>query len=288
MNNPISPEELQMLAAGYVLDSLSPEEAKAFDALRSTPETRESIELLVAQTQQALEVAYLPQALTPPIALRQRLLNSFAEAQATGASTTEAAQATGVVQETEVVQATATLPRWAKAVAALASIVILALAASNYALWRSLQAQYRLAELREQEPAPTERPSASLVSLTLEPTETLTQLTAVPAAVQVSVSINPAELKGTLSIENLPPLEPGEVYVLWTVLDPSAPVTTDAKGAILTEVFTVESNLPQSQPFALPPAFQQMPNAVKAIAITVEDATAPQGHEAAPILIQTL
>ncbi|WP_421656795.1 anti-sigma factor [Leptothermofonsia sp. ETS-13] len=54
------------------------------------------------------------------------------------------------------------------------------------------------------------------------------------------VVVNPNNLEATLEVKNLPPLPPGKVYALWTVLEPNAPFTKDEKKAILTEVFQVD------------------------------------------------
>jgi hypothetical protein len=100
--------------------------------------------------------------------------------------------------------------------------------------------------------------------------------------------INPDTLAGSLTVENLPPLEPGSVYVLWTVVDPNATATVDQKNAILTTVFTVDEQGRMSQPIDLPPVYRRDRNLVRAVAITKESAAAPQDHLSPPLLIQPL
>ncbi len=100
--------------------------------------------------------------------------------------------------------------------------------------------------------------------------------------------INPDTLMGSLTVDNLPPLEPGAVYVLWTVVDPSTPATLDDKNAILTTVFTVDEQGDVTQQIDLPPVYRRDRSSVRAVAITQESAAAPQEHLSAPILIQPL
>ncbi|MEO1621344.1 MAG: anti-sigma factor, partial [Cyanobacteria bacterium J06632_3] len=87
--------------------------------------------------------------------------------------------------------------------------------------------------------------------------------------------------------EGLPTLSPDQVYVLWTVVKPNTPATTDHKDAILTTVFTVDDSGNQTQEIALPSVFEDV-NSVKAVAISIESSTAPEEHEASPILIKRL
>ncbi len=251
MNPSTPPDELQQLLAGYVLNNLSDEEAAMVEQLLQDPEVNQSVE----QMQAALEAAYAPPEVQPPPHLRQRVMQAF-----------ESQVLPVVVSATP--PPVVLLPRWIKALGAAAAALIVALSVSNYLLWRSLQSQQ--AQLNQ----------APLV-LSLQPTETLN----VPASVMVQ--LDPDTLQGTLIIENLPPLAPDKVYVLWTVLAPNAPFTTDAKNAILTQVFTVEEPGSQTQPLILPRAFQNL-DLIAAIAISIEDAETPQNHESAPILFQPL
>ena len=52
-------------------------------------------------------------------------------------------------------------------------------------------------------------------------------------------------------------------------------------------MFTVDEQGQLSEQIVVPKAFRES-NTVKAVAITVEDAAAPQRHESAPILIEQL
>jgi anti-sigma factor RsiW len=67
----VSPEELQLWLAGYVLGDLSPEEADRLEALlKLRPELHRELQAL----QQALETAYGVEEKQPPPALRASLL----------------------------------------------------------------------------------------------------------------------------------------------------------------------------------------------------------------------
>ncbi len=85
----------------------------------------------------------------------------------------------------------------------------------------------------------------------------------------------------------MPALPPDKVYVLWTVLKKGAPFTTDKKNAILTEVFGVDAKGNVSKQITVPEAYRTK-DLIAAIAVTMEDATAPQKHAGAPILIVKL
>jgi hypothetical protein len=314
MSQEITPEELQALAAGYVLNELTPEEAAQLESLGQNPGDLAMLKAEIEQMEQALEGGFFEAEVAPPAALKAKVLASFATTAQAGSpdpssspslgpspspslspspGTGSALQSGAVVNGfspkepgqaiPEKLTLSPLLPAWVKWAGAVAAATIIGLALSNYALWRSLQSQrLQLAQLS----APPS-PSSSL-NLSLQPTALLSSSNAQADQVQASVELDPATLTGKLTLENLPPLQPGQVYVLWTVLNPDAPFTTDAKGAILTQVFTVSGEGQQSQALNLPLAFQQAPNQVRAMAITIEDANAPQGHQAAPILIQEI
>ena len=101
------------------------------------------------------------------------------------------------------------------------------------------------------------------------------------------IIISFSETKDFLLIKNLPALPPDKVYVLWTVLKKGAPFTTDKKNAILTEVFGVDAKGNVSKQITIPVAYRTK-NTISAIAVTTEDAAAPQNHTGAPILIVKL
>ncbi len=263
MNQPNPSEELQLLVAGYVLNDLSPEESDRLDQLRADWD----ITALVEDFQQSLKITYDHPEIQPSPRLRAAVMASAEQNMADAvALTTSAAR-----RRSATLESPKKLPwrRRGRSLGAIAALVIAALTTSNVLLWRSLQAQQA-------------QPSAPLV-ITLQPTDRF------DSSAAVVLNANAQTLKATLSISNLPPLEPGKVYVLWTVLAEDAPFTKDPKGAVLTQVFAVNAVAGETQEhtFALPPFFQQ-PEFVKAIAITIEDEIAPQQHNESPILIHKL
>ncbi len=154
-----------------------------------------------------------------------------------------------------------------RTIGAFAAALIVALGFSNYHLWRSLQVMQ--AQVKQ----------AEILTYSLQPKNATFS--------SATVEVNPNKLEARLKAENLPALPPDKVYVLWTVLKKGAPFTTDKKNAILTEVFGVDAKGNVSKQITMPVAYRTK-NAISAIAITTEDATAPQKHAGAPILIVNL
>ena len=239
--------EQQQLIAGYVLYSLDPEEAAAVEQLLATSPA--AVQEL-ERLQQSLELAHADAEVAPPSRLRAALLGS------------DVSRADTVLE----LPPRPPIP-WRWGLGAAAAVLIAGLGISNIVLLRSLaraQLDQATPELRTVALTPDDASSASVL-----------------------VQIDTAALQATLGAENLPPLPPGQVYVLWTVLAPDAPFTTDDKNAILTQTFTVDDQGRASAQVALPPVYQDS-RWVEAIAVTVETAEAPQRHEASPILIEPL
>ncbi|GAB4378844.1 MAG: hypothetical protein Kow00121_31560 [Elainellaceae cyanobacterium] len=254
MSQTTPPNDPQTLSAGYALNDLSPDEAAHLAALLDDPAIRAELEAM----EQTVEALYFPEEVQPSPALRAAVI----------------AAAQTMLDPPAPPRRVVALPQWVVAGGAIAAATIVALSVSNVWLWRSLQSQKALLA------AQTQQQAEDAITVSLQPTDTLDQ----PAS--VVVELDPNQLQGTLRIENLPPLESGKVYAVWTVLTPDAPFTTDAKNAILTHVFSLEET-GTTQTLRLPAVFQE-PQFVRAIAISVEDATAPQRHQSSPILLQEL
>jgi hypothetical protein len=257
MTESISPAQLQDLLAGYVLYDLSPEEAATLaELLAANPDLQQDID----QLQQTLELAYDGDPVSAPESLKKAVMQA---AIAAAAPTRPAAVPVPAPEPSGPAR------RWGRLWGAAAAALIAGLSLSNLMLWRTLQVE-RASRLGE-----------DTLTIALGSADDLT-----PA--QAQVVINPDTLVGSLTVENLPPLEPGSVYVLWTVVDPNAAETLDDKDAILTTVFTVDDQGRVSQPIDLPPVYRRDRSLVRAVAITKESAAAPQAHLSAPILIQPL
>jgi hypothetical protein len=153
---------------------------------------------------------------------------------------------------------------WSRAIAATAAAIALAMSIENYRLRNALQAA---------------RPDGQAAALTYQ-----LQGAKPGTAATALVIVNPEKLEAQLTTTNLPPLPPGKVYALWTVVKQDAPVTVDIKGAVLTATFTVDTSGKASQTFLVPPIYRSE-EIVTNVAITVEDAAAPQKHIGSPIVI---
>ncbi|WP_126147674.1 anti-sigma factor [Synechococcus elongatus] len=273
MTAPVTPEQIELLVAGYVLGDLSPEEA---DELEQLLQEDPDLWVAVSEAQIALEQSFGIEEQAPPTYLKQSIL-SAAEVlqQAAVASDRTPESRPAVLPSIPASPAPSNvipLSRWRRGLGAAAAVVIAGLGISNIILWQSLQSLQVSRRTTDQNP----------LVFTLE----RTPLAPSPDA-SVQVVVDPKDLEATLDIKNLPPLADGEVYVLWTVVKPNAPVTTDDKDAILTQVFRVDAQGQFSQRIAVPPVFRDR-GLVQAVAVTIENAKAPQKHLAKPILIQRI
>jgi anti-sigma-K factor RskA len=242
-------EQLELLIAGYILGDLSPEEVEEFEQLLAiNPVLADE----VAQMQKALEISYAPPEVMPPPHLRSNLLEANFHLANSSTSSRPAIKP----------RSRSFSWRWAMELAA--AVLIVALGTNNYHLWYSLQAIR--AEAQQSDPL----------------TYSLRAQNAGTAA-SATVAVNPNTLEAMLKVKGLPPLPPGKVYVLWTVLEQNAPFTTDSKNAILTEVFEVNSDGSVSQPITLPKVYRSK-ELVSAVAVTVENAVSPQRHQGTPVL----
>jgi len=241
-------EELQLLIAGYVLGDLDPEEAAEFEQLLAQ---NPAIANEISQMQVALETAYAPPQLPPPAHLRSTILENAYPARSTPLSANRRK-----------------LLSWRSALEIAAAAVIITLGINNYQLRQTLQT------------AQVQPPQSEVITYVLNATDA-------GSAASAKVIVNPKDLEATIAVQNLPPLPPGKVYALWTVVTPSAPYTTDDKKAILTEVFEVDERGNFSQTVAVPKVYRFEDLVVK-VAVTIEDANAPQKHIGSPIMITGL
>lgn len=238
-------DELQLLIAGYVLGDLSPEEAASFEQLLAHDPT---IAAEVAQMQAALETTYAPSEVAPPTHLRSTIL---AQAEATNSVIVPRSTSRFAFP-------------WRGLMEVAAAGIIGALGITNYQLQQALVRQ-------------SKAPPGTALTYVLKATQTSNPATAI-------VVVDPQKLEATISAQNLPPLPPGKVYALWTVVQPNAPFTTDPKQAILTEVFQVDDRGNVTQTTAVPKAYRAK-ELVRRVAVTIEDANAPHKHTGTPIMI---
>ncbi|GEM_PF-490186 len=288
----IPSDERQRLIAGYVLYDLGPDEYAILQQwMAEDSAIAQDIADEIEQMQQVLESVYGTPDIPPPIHLRDTILEVY---RARNVSVDSTVESQAVLPNPEFISAEQTLTpvalspvalssvqphtrrRWVIGLGAVAAVLIAGLSLSNILLWRSLQTTR--AQLENVQPSNAQ--PIRTVSLTPVDAET-------PTAASILVQINAEDLEATLGVENLQPLSDEKVYALWTVLQPDAPFTTDPKNAILTQTFTVDETGNASTQILLPRAYQDS-QWVKAIAITIEDADAPQRHESSPIFIEAL
>ncbi|PZO56075.1 MAG: hypothetical protein DCF15_09485 [Phormidesmis priestleyi] len=299
----ISLAEQQNLSAGYVLGDLSLEESRLLDQLLTD---NPSLQNEIAALQHSLEQVY-GEEIPVPASLKSRVLaastqitnpapdsspTSVSEISDSGSNSVSDSSPTSVsnspiLSPALIVDARARFgarfssrftgsaaQRALSGLGIVAACAALALSIQNYSLKQQLQQLQ--ASLIEQ---PNSRVNQTL-ALSLEPTNA-SQTGA------VEVIVNPSQLTAQLTAADLPPLPADQVYALWTVVAENAPVTADSKNAILTAAFTIDGAGNQSEQIPLPSVFQNQA-VVVAIAITIEDATAPQLHQSSPILVQRL
>ena len=256
MPSEIPLEQSQLLIAGYILGDLAPEEAAEFEQLlKGHP----AVAAEVAQMQQALELSYGVQEVQPPAPLRSTILNA-------AQSAVQAQSAERSVIAPVAAQSSGIRNWWNRSIAVAAAAVILALGINNYRLWQTLQAS--------RTPQPLNPLTYSLQS---------TGANAATASI-ASMQVNPNTLEAELTVQNLPPLPTGKTYALWTVLKKDAPFTADAKGAVLTEAFAVDAQGTFTQTIAVPDIYRAQ-EWIARVAVTIEDANAPQKHQGKPILM---
>jgi len=270
-------DQISLLLAGYVLGTLDAAEAEMFaQMVIEDPALIEQVD----QMQQALESAYDMPELAPPPQLKEKVLAAVVlnSEQLTNRESTPA-EPIGIApafEQRSSIQTSAI--RTARALKAIAIALLAALGLStffNYMLWRSLKQQVVITPILP----PQEQTTRSL-TFQLSSTESSQIGTA-------EVSVNPDTLTAKLNTSQLPSIADDEVYVLWTVLKPEAPFTTDAKSAILTTTFEVDEQGSTRETLAVPAVFQQ-PELIAALGITVEPAESPQSHTGAPVLLSPI
>ncbi|MGB3574055.1 MAG: anti-sigma factor [Phormidesmis sp.] len=291
----------QNLIAGYILGDLSPEEGRALKQ-RLLVEPALSDEMTALQA--VLETAYGAES-TPPAHLKDNILaaaanrptplwavpqphpnlpqaplpQSSARREGRGEEREEAGAEETRSRRARTRQAA---PRWLPyGFGAAAAVLMFALGVQNYTLRQSVQAlQADLAT----ELASRAGPEAML-TFALDAPENAPVIDEQTG--EVTITVDPAQLEAVLNAQGLQPLPEEKVYALWAVVREGAFVTTDAKNAVLIATFNVDEGGKQTQAVAVPSVFQDIAD-VKAIAITVESAIAPQQHQSSPILIHQL
>jgi anti-sigma-K factor RskA len=245
MTEPLLPEKLEELMAGYVLGNLSPEEAEQLmQLLAERPELRTEVHRL----QEVLEL--MPYALpevTPPQSLRSAIIE---------AATTEIER-----DATPTTSFNLTWRAWGKITGSLAALLVLVLGIDNYRLRQQIETlQAQTATQKD------------VISMLQNPTTHLVTLRGMDKASAASGSIvmTPNEPKAVLILQKLPVLPTGQFYQVWAVVNgeriPSGQFNASSRGTVLVKI-PVPSRAN-----------------VTALVVTVEDSHAPT-HPTGPMVV---
>ncbi|MBW4655080.1 MAG: anti-sigma factor [Kaiparowitsia implicata GSE-PSE-MK54-09C] len=247
-------EYLQDLIVGYVLNNLNLAEAAELEQLMAEdPAIAQHITQEIAQLQRTLDTIYPNPIMPPPEHLRDRILSAHAQPATQPASTRKPT-------------ATPRHRTWQTPLGLTAAALILALGLNNIRLWRTvqtLQAQQQQFE------------TLTYALQSIDGTQPATAI----------ITINPNTLDASVSVANLPPLPPDQVYAIWTLPQSDFPATVDQRGAILTGTFTVDASGNIVSEDVLVPSLFRESDLVDRVTISIEDADAPQVHRGDPILI---
>ncbi|MEO0406872.1 MAG: anti-sigma factor [Cyanobacteria bacterium P01_A01_bin.135] len=252
MAQSLSNEE-QALAAGYVLGDLTADEAtQVAQLLRENSAMRREVEALQVSLQ------LIPHGLdkvTPPADLEDRLVAAY---QADVASEANAVSTPNVANAAIAASPPTSRDRrsrpWARLIAALSIPALLLLAADNFRLRRQFSFAQNSDQGSQEVASILQRPKSRLVAL--QGSDSAGTLLFTPGQWEQVV----------VSIADLPPLPPEQVYRMWLSLDNGQPFlcgefTTDESGSVF-----VTLNPPES-----------IPEGVKAqeVFVTRSEASAP-------------
>ncbi len=200
MTEPLSPQSIETLAAGYVVGDLDPAEVAIFEQLLSDNPT---LVAEVAQLQATLDrVAYDLNNVEPPSHLRSAIL-------ATATRSNRASQTKRF-----------RVP-WQTVMGSVAALLILYLGVENYQLRQDRQVTQEINQLLQQ-------PQTQLFSLkSVKATDTATG----------SFVVNLEQRQGILVVQHLAPPSANHVYRLWAIADgekiPCGTLNTNSQGKVL-------------------------------------------------------
>ncbi|PMB40258.1 hypothetical protein CEN41_19860 [Fischerella thermalis CCMEE 5330] len=196
MNKSFDPEHIKNLAAGFVVDDLTPEEAKEFQMLLDDhPE-------LIAEIDDLQEV------------LRQ-VLDGFTEVEAPAHLLPKILeQAENLTTQTTVVRQTPL--RWRRIVGSIAALFVVVLGVDYYRLRQNLSIVTAENQRLRQDFAQIQ----AVKSLLQNSQTRLYTFESVSSTSNSSGSIviNPEQQKAVMVFQNLPAPPPGYVYFLWTIV----------------------------------------------------------------------
>ena len=211
MAEPLLPERLEELMAGYALGNLSPEEAEALQRLLAeNPQHSTQMHGL----QEVLEL--MPYALpetNPPKHLRSAIVE---------------AAATGIKRD--AMPARRSTITWSKIAGSVAAILVLALGLDDYLTRQQLNTiQAQVAQQKD------------VIAMLQDSNTHLVSLKGMDRAAAASGSIvmTPGEPKAVLILQNLPVLPEGQFYQLWAVINqkkiPTGQFNASSQGTVLVK-----------------------------------------------------
>jgi anti-sigma-K factor RskA len=208
MTDPLNPEAIETLAAGYVVGDLDRSEVEAFEKLLAEdPGLRTEVQRLQATLDR---VIYSLNSVEPPPHLQATIL-----ATATVSATAQSSPRKPI-----------RVP-WRIVIGSMAAILILGLGLDNY----RLRQDFRMAQDINQD----------INTLLLQSQTQLFSLKAVNASEMATGSfvVNLGQRQGVLAIQNLAATPTGKVYRLWAIADgekiPCGTLTLNSQGKVLNK-----------------------------------------------------
>lgn len=204
MTQPLLPDRLEELMAGYVLGNLSSEEAEELrQLLQEHPELIKEVALL----QEVLEV--IPLALPdvePPPHLRSAILETFT-ADRIGRQNSHISKPPNLLSKGEVKRS---LFRWSWVLGSAAALLALAFSLDNYRIRQRMTTLEATVARQKDVIAMLQQPNTQLVSL-----KGMDQASAASG----NIVVTPGEPQAVLILQNLPILPKGQFYQLWSVVN---------------------------------------------------------------------
>ncbi|WP_414551755.1 anti-sigma factor domain-containing protein [Anabaena sp. CCY 0017] len=212
MNKSFDPEYIKNLAAGFVVDDLTPEEAEEFRLLLDqNPELVAEVEDLQEVLRQVVDGFTEVEA---PANLLPKILEQAKDS--TKKATVIQGHFPGVATRNSQGVATRTTRRWIKMAGSIAALFVVVLGVDNYRLRQNLGIVTADNQRLRQDFT-----QAQMVKSLLQNSQTrLFTFQAVNSTENSSgsVIINPEQEKAVMVFQNLPAPPPGYVYLLWTVV----------------------------------------------------------------------
>jgi hypothetical protein len=202
MNNSFNIEHFKILAAGFVVDNLNPEENAEFHLLLNQhPELISEVEDLQGVLKELVD-GFIE--VEPPANLLSKIM---IEAELKPVGEIEQNQTPAIVNKS---------PQWIKFVGAFAALLIVTLLMDNY------QLRNNLAVVNDQHQKLTQdlEKIQEIKSLLQSPKTRLVTLESMnnKHPNYGSIIINPQKQKAVIMFENLAAPPPGKVYLLWTII----------------------------------------------------------------------